>query len=186
MKKRLLFCLLLGFTFSTISAQEFEFGVKGGINIASIGGGSYAGVSGLSSKVGLHLGGVVESPISDKLSIQGELLYSLQGSKWNYSSVDNLSLSYINLPVLAKYYFIEGLSAEAGPLVGFLISSNADNADFATLDLAFTIGASYKLNENIFFSLRYNKGLANINKNDSTGNFKFKNNVFQISAGYAF
>ena len=47
------------------------------------------------------------------------------------------------------------------------------------------IGVSYKLNDHIFFSLRYNKGLTDINKNESI-TVKNQNNVFQIAAGYAF
>lgn len=186
MKNRLLFALLLGLTFCSLSAQDLNFGVKGGVNVASIGGGNnYVGVAGLGSKVGFHLGGVVESPFSEKFSLQAELLYSLQGSKWSIGSGSNLNLNYINLPILGKYYIIEGLSAEAGPLVGFLLSTNADKADYGTIDIAFAIGASYKLNENIFFSLRYNKGISNINKNDSI-DYNNQNNVFQISAGYMF
>lgn len=68
------------------------------------------------------------------------------------SSADNLKLDYINLPILAKYYIIEGLSAEAGPLFGLLMTTNAaDDNRFKKIDVAFAIGASYKPNENIFF-----------------------------------
>lgn len=114
------------------------------------------------------------------------MLYSSQGTKWNFGSNGNsLKLDYINLPILGKYYIIEGLSAEAGPLVGFLISTNEEDDDrFKKLDVGFAIGASYKLNENIFFSLRYNKGIANINGENFDG--KSQNNVLQISVGYAF
>ena len=184
--KKLVFVLTVFLTVSQLSAQDFGFGVKGGVNIASVGGNTYSGLGGLGSKVSFHLGGLVEVPISDKLAVQPELLYSSQGTKWNFaSSGDNLKLDYVNLPILGKYYIIEGLSAEAGPLVGFLISTNEiDDDRFKKLDVAFAIGASYKLNENIFFSLRYNKGIANINGEGFDG--KSQNNVFQISAGYAF
>jgi len=186
MKKTSFFTILLCFAFTTISAQDFGFGVKGGINVASIGGGSYAGLGGLASKVSFHIGGVAEIPISEKISLQPELLYSSQGSKWNFGAINNLKLDYINLPILAKYAIIKGLSAEAGPVVGYLLSTNAPNKeDYSSIDVAIAIGASYKLNDNIFFSLRYNKGLTNINKNVNV-DISNQNNVFQISAGYAF
>lgn len=71
-------------------------------------------------------------------------------------------------------------------MVGFLISTNEDNDDrFKTLDVAIALGASYRLNDNIFFSLRYNKGITNINGDDFDG-ASSQNNVFQISAGYFF
>lgn len=185
MKNRLLFTAVLCFTFATISAQDFSFGAKGGLNIASIGGGSFTGVGGLGSKISFHLGGVAEVPISEKFAVQPELLYSSQGTKWSFAGGSYLNLDYVNLPILGKYYILEGLSAEAGPVVGFLISTNADKEDYNSLDVAFAVGASYKLNESIFFSLRYNKGLTDINKNELI-TVSNQNNVFQLSVGYAF
>jgi len=188
MKKQLLFTIFTCLLFVYGSAQDFKFGAKGGINIASIGGGSSFGVSGiggLGSKVSFHIGGVAEVPISEKFAVQPELLYSSQGTKWNFTGGDNLKLDYVNLPILAKYKIIKGLSAEAGPIVGFLLATNANKEDYNSLDIAFAIGASYKLNDNIFFSLRYNKGITDINKND-TVTIRNQNNVFQISAGYLF
>lgn len=189
--KKLVCIFTLILTAAQVNAQEFSFGAKAGLNIANIGGSTYYGygygsLGSFGSKVGFHLGGVAEVPITDKIAVQPELLYSSQGSKWSYgSNGEDLKLDYVNLPILGKYYIIEGLSAEAGPLVGFLISDNVDDDDrFNKLDFAFAIGASYKLNENIFFSLRYNKGIANINGSDYSGSSQ--NNVVQISAGYSF
>lgn len=185
MKKQTVFTILTCLLFVFGSAQDFSFGAKGGINIASIGGGSNFGVAGIGAKVSFHIGGVAEVPISEKFAVQPELLYSSQGTKWNFAGGDNLKLDYVNLPVMCKYYILEGLSAEAGPVVGFLLSTNATKEDYNSIDISFAIGASYKLNENIFFSLRYNKGITDINKNDAIS-VSNQNNVFQISAGYAF
>ncbi|TXD67771.1 PorT family protein, partial [Aequorivita lipolytica] len=41
------------------------------------------------------------------------------------------------------------------------------------------------LNMGVFFSLRYNKGLLDVNDIDGY-NGKNQNNVFQVSAGYSF
>lgn len=185
MKKQSFFTIILCLSLALVSAQDFSFGAKGGINIASVGGGTYTGFGGLGSKISVHLGGVAEVPVSEKFAAQLELLYSSQGTKWNFVGGSNLNLDYVNLPILGKYYIIEGLSAEAGPLVGILLATNAEKEDYNSIDIAFAIGASYKLNENIFFSLRYNKGLTDINKNESI-TVQNQNNVFQISAGYAF
>ena len=186
MRKQSFFTILMSLLFSIASAQDFSVGIKGGINVASVGGGTYTGLSGLGSKFSFHLGGVAEVPISEKFAIQPELLYSSQGTKWSFVGAGtSLKLDYINLPVLGKYYIIEGLSAELGPVVGFLLSTNANKEDYNSLDIGIGIGASYKLNENIFFSLRYNKGLTDINKNDAI-TISNQNNVFQISAGYLF
>lgn len=185
MKKCSIFTILFCFLFAFASAQDFSFGLKGGINVASIGGGTYVGFGGLGSKVSFHFGGTAEVPISEKFAVQPELLYSSQGTKWNFVGGSNLKLDYVNLPILGKYYIIKGLSAEAGPVVGFLLSTNGVKEDYNSLDIAFAIGASYKLNESIFFSLRYNKGITDINKNEAI-TVSNQNNVFQISAGYSF
>ncbi len=173
----------------SMTAQDFAFGVKGGINVASIGGNTSTGLGALNSlgsKVSFHIGAMVEIPFSEKISVQPELLYSSQGSNWSFSATENnLKLDYVNLPVMVKYYIIKGLSAEAGPLAGFLLSTNADKEDYKSLDIAIGIGASYKITENLFVGLRYNKGIMNIN-NDPELNGKNQNNVFQVSAGYTF
>lgn len=71
--------------------------------MASIGGNTYSGLGGLGSKVSFHLGGVAEIPITDKISVQPELLYSSQGTKWNFGTGnDNLKLDYLNLPLFGK------------------------------------------------------------------------------------
>tara|TARA_R110002167_G_scaffold108803_1_gene277698 strand:- start:4590 stop:5147 length:558 start_codon:yes stop_codon:yes gene_type:complete len=185
MKKSSLFVIML-FVCTLVGAQDFGFGVKGGVNIASIGGNTYAGLGSLGSRVSFHIGGLVQIPLTDKLSVQPELLYSSQGSNWSYSDVGNIKLDYVNIPVMGKYAIIKGLSAEAGPLVGYLISTNSENKeDFKNLDVAIAIGASYKMGNNLFFSLRYNKGIMNVN-GVSDLNVKNVNNVFQLTAGYMF
>lgn len=189
MRKLPILTVLAFLTFISANSQDFAFGVKGGVNVSSVSGNTYAGIGGLGSlgsKVSFHVGGLVEIPISEKLAVQPELLYSSQGSNWGFnSSGDKLKLDYVNLPVMVKYYIIEGLSAEAGPLAGFLLSTNANKDDYKSLDIAVGIGASYKIGDNLLVGLRYNKGIMNIN-NDQELNGSNQNNVFQIWAGYAF
>ena len=140
-----------------------------------------------------------------KFALQPELLYSSEGSKFSFGTVgDNTKLDYIRVPILAKFYIIEGLSAEAGPVFGVLIKADGtyynDDGDLVTgdakdyyrsFDAQFGIGASYRLNMGFFFSLRYNKGLLNVNEEyevfgDKYNTGKNQSNVFQVSAGYSF
>ena len=206
MKKFLLFTALAIFTFTTAQSQEFRLGAKAGLNIASLGGDSYyGGLGSLGSRTSFHIGGLVEIPLMGKFSLQPELLYSSEGSDWTFGSFgDNTKLDYIRVPLLAKFYIIEGLSAEAGPVFGVLVNAegtfynedddlvSGDAKDiYKSFDAQFGIGASYRLNMGVFFSLRYNKGLLNVNEEykvfDYTYNTgKNQNNVFQISAGYSF
>ncbi len=100
---------------------------------------------------------------------------------------------------MAKYYIVKGLSLEAGPVLGILLSAEQDVYDtesdtyvtgnttenFKNIDAAVALGVSYRLNLGIFFSMRFNKGLVNVNDRDDK-DFKIQNNVFQTSVGYSF
>ncbi len=195
MRKILLFISVTILTLGTVQSQEFRMGAKLGLNIASLGGDSY-GVGSLGARTSFHLGGLVEIPLMGKFAVQPELLYSSEGSNWNFSGVDdNINLDYVRVPVLGKYYIIEGLTAEAGPVFGVLVNAKNDDGDdikdsFKSFDAAFGIGASYRLDMGVFFSLRYNKGLLNVNEeyvdDGITYSYKNQSNVFQISAGYTF
>lgn len=195
MKKLLLFIAVTVLSFTAAQSQEFRLGAKAGLNVASLGGDSY-GVGSLGSRTSFHVGGLVEIPLMGKFSLQPEILFSSEGSNWTFTGLDdNLKLDYVRVPVLAKFYIIEGLSAEAGPVFGVLVNAKNDDGDdikenFKSFDAAFGIGASYRLDMGVFFSLRYNKGLLNVNEDYEddgiTYSYKNQSNVFQASAGYSF
>ncbi len=187
MKKFLLIVFSL-FVFATIQSQEVNFGAKIGLNVSKVGGDTDMGDFGLKS--GFHIGGLAEISFSEKFALQPELLYSFEVYEFGsiLQSVDVKS-SYIRVPILAKYYIIERLSAEAGPSFGALVSAKVKDVDvkddFNSFDAAIALGASYHLDMGVFFSLRYNLGLTNMN--DVEGfNVKNQANTFQVSAGYFF
>jgi hypothetical protein len=90
---------------------------------------------------------------------------------------------------MGKYYVTKGLSLEAGPQIGFLLSAKNDNTDvknsFKTFDFGVNFGLGYKLENGLNFGARYNFGLSNINNLDDSSS-KYKNGVFQIYVGYFF
>ncbi|MCX7550447.1 porin family protein [Xanthomarina sp. F2636L] len=135
MKKVLLIAAVAVFGLSNVNAQEVSFGPKAGVNFATLTG----DVEDNDLKVGFHIGGALELMFTEKMGLQAELLYSLQGTKDSYSSTETiggvtyteeeetkLNLSYINIPVSFKYYVTNGFSVEAGPQVGILASAKAD------------------------------------------------------------
>lgn len=203
MKRILLLAALGVFTFASAQAQEIRFGVKGGVNIASLGGDSYVGgvgVGSLSSRTSFHIGGFAEIPLGGDFALQPEVLYSSEGSDWGgiFTSGSDLKLDYIRVPVLAKYNmpFVEGLSVELGPVFGVLVSDSGgekfawgDNAEFNSFDVQIGIGATYRFNFGLEAGLRYNKGILNVydaNTRDGYSEPKSQSNVFQIFAGYSF
>lgn len=126
-------------TMSSQAQEDISFGVKGGTNFATFGGRDF--LVDQKARIGFHLGVLVEIPISEKFSIQPELMYSQQGSRTaseitvttgpndpgtRASSEVISKYDYISIPVLARYTIVQGLSLEAGPQFGFNINAEAE------------------------------------------------------------
>ncbi|WP_413998358.1 porin family protein [Flavobacterium sp. W1B] len=183
MKKILLVAVITVLGLANVNAQEIKFGIKGGLNFASISGDNTENVDLVTA---FNFGVLAEIPISEKFSFQPELMYSGQGYSFND---DTIALNYLNIPLMGKYYLTKGFSLEAGPQIGFLMSAKNDKTDikdsFSTVDFGVNFGLGYKLNNGLNFGARYNLGLTDINNLDNSSN-KNKNGVFQLSIGYFF
>ena len=182
MKKKV-FVLMLFSICATGFLSAQSFGAKAGLNLSSLGGTNRYDYA---LKPGFHLGGLVDIPIADKMSLQPEALLSFQGSQtW----ADNINLFYLTIPVLAKYNVWDKVYAEAGPQLGVLLANNIDSDTYVTfndptvntLDIGITFGGGYRLNDNLYFQLRFNPGFVNVVKD-----YTSKNRVVQISAVYFF
>src|SRR3970282_1702141 len=122
-----LFVLAFGFTY----AQKAQFGIKGGLNSSNFSGDT-EGVD-FKSRVGFNVGAFAAIKLSEKITLQPEILFSTQGAKAenvtadvngvNYTADIEFNLSYINVPVMFKYYVADKFNLEAGPQIGFLTSA---------------------------------------------------------------
>ncbi|GGD18537.1 porin family protein [Flavobacterium orientale] len=204
-----------------VAAQKVTFGAKAGLNLATLTG----DIDGVKTIPGYHVGGIADIQITEKFSIQPELLYSLEGGKSSFFYEDEFTLfdtkeryelGYLNLPVMAKYHFADGLSLEVGPQIGYLLHANShydvninfgdeinidesgkeDIKDFVEkINVGVNFGLGYQLKNNLFFQARYHLGLTDINKDLQEEGFeeepseslgKIKNSSFQFSIGYRF
>jgi len=205
--KKLLFAAIAVLGLSNINAQDVKFGAKAGVNMATISGDDTGDTD---SRVLFHVGGVAEIMISEQFSIQPELLYSSQGAKDSFEDEfgkeeSTLTLDYINVPIMAKYYVADGLSIEAGPQIGFLINSESeyefvsnefpefnqsgkdDLKEFTSgIDFGVNFGIGYKLESGLNFGARYNLGLSNIYDGEGSEDIENNNNVIQVSVGFMF
>lgn len=194
------------FLFAFANAQEVKCGIKVGGNLSNFSG--YTDDVNLKPRIGLTIGGFVAVKLSEKLSVQPEILYSEQGSKVDNFLIDvdgslynvdlNFNLAYINLPVMFKYYATEKFSIEAGPQIGFLTSAKGilklegfnHSAEedmkmlFKSIDFGLDMGLTYDLAENISVGARYNLGVANIAKTVNGDTTKLHNSIFSLSAAY--
>ncbi len=174
MKKTILSLVaILAFGFANAQGSDtVKFGVKAGINVSTLAG----DVSEVKSTTGFYVGGLVDLPLAGNFHLQPELMYSMEGAK-------DASISYVRIPIMAKYYIMQGLSLQAGPEFAFKAGadSNIDSA-IKSLDYGLGIGAGYELSFGLFFDARYNLGLADIAEDDS----KVNTNSFQVGLGYRF
>lgn len=206
MKKVILSTLII-FVFGFTNAQtkkETSFGIKGGLNIATW----IGDVGNVNSKIGFHIGGFAEIKVSNKFSFQPELLYSTQGVTFknvlvnvggiDYSADGKINLSYLNIPILVKYYAMKKFSLEAGPQIGFLTAAKTEATvngntvvedikyNFESLEFSMNFGAGYNFTKNISAGVRYNFGLSNIAKEQSGYKSNVKNSILSLSVGYKF
>jgi hypothetical protein len=207
MKKIILSSLLVlafGFTY----AQKAEFGIKGGVNSSNFSGDT-EGID-FKPSVGFNVGAFAAIKLSEKITLQPEILFSTQGAKAenvtadvngvNYTADIEFNLSYINVPVMFKYYVADKFNLEAGPQIGFLTSAETstkvdgfnqtvdqDAKDyFESVDFGFNLGAGYDFTNKISAGIRYNIGLSNVWKTQPGDNSESQNSVLSLSVGYKF
>jgi hypothetical protein len=180
---------------SNKDSMAVSFGVKGGVNFATLDGGD---IDSPDSRTSFHVGAFAEIPVADIFSVQVEALYSGQGAEGDYRGRDGdkveLQLDYINVPVLAKLYVVKGLSIEVGPQFSFLVndefdtnpnSNSGDNPiegmDFKTFQVGAAGGLTFQTESGLFATARYVRDLTDIAKNTN-----IQNSVFQLGVGFKF
>jgi Outer membrane protein beta-barrel domain len=175
------------------ASAQLKFGIKAGANFSNVRGSDAEGNKG---KTGFYAGALAEYPITEKLAVKPELLYSLQGAK----AVDEnegvvteakVDLSYITLPVMVSYEFVPGFYAETGPQISYLTSAKAKSNGlkedvkgyFKKVDFSWGFGLGYISPINVGINAKYNLGLSKMSAEDPE---KVYNGVFQVGLVYIF
>jgi len=178
----------------TNAQVQFSLGLKAGANFSKI------NVSSASetwdSRTGFHGGAFALFKLT-AFAVQPELIFSQQGSKIkvNGESFD-ANFSYMNVPVMFKFYLPLGLNLQLGPQFGFLTTAESDynpitntpqngtdlKEFYKNSDLSLGLGVGWDLPMRFTIDARYNLGLSQIEDNASLE--ATKNQVFQLSLGY--
>ncbi|WP_196894885.1 porin family protein [Aureivirga marina] len=211
MRNLLLVILLFFAGFFAINAQkkEMSWGVKGGVTITDL---VNSDIYGGETKVGWTAGLVYEIHLTDRFSIQPEVLYSRQGAKSNYTTpyggdenvmneiYTNITLHYINIPVYAKYYIVDGFNVFLGPQFAILADNEIETKETIPLipnpqvirerdklnrsksfGIDGSVGLGYHFDFDVFVQAVYSYGFYKIVAEDD-----MKNSVLQFSVGYKF
>lgn len=115
-----------------------------------------------------------------------KLNFDFQGAKF----AAKLKADYLAVPLMLQYNFIPALHVEAGPELGFLLSSKVSGSgqslkvtdQMKKFNAGIAVGAGYYFTDNIGLNVRYVAGLTNL---DDSG-VNAKNNVFQAGLAYKF
>ena len=179
MLKKFAIILSCGFLTFSIQAQDFGGGVILGLSTSQVGGDDLAGFH----KAGLLLGVFANKSITEILSFQMEMTYIQKGSNNpnmnnvehpNYSKQD-ISLSYIEVPLLLQYHQSDKLKIEGGVLTAYLVDGHYNDFNgkmpnepnpFIDYDIGLLLGIDYKYSENISLNTRIGNSILPIGSED--------------------
>ena len=188
------FCTLILFLVSINSAfsqDKLNIGLRIGYNSSNFVGKDIPGKSSRSLP-GIYLGGTVNYPLRNNLSVSTGIAVDTKGAKINTISDINevMYFLYLDIPVMLRYSPFSGkpfpVYLSAGHSVDFLIVKGTFLSvldDVKNLDMAFLIegGLAWK---KIGFGIRYAHSYLNFDKSEN--NFKMRNATLSIMATFNF
>lgn len=171
-----------------------------GLSVGSLGGSFTYYVDANNNKVDIEdemragfVGGLeAEYYINDWLSATAGVYYTQQGwrmkekvsgDKWNEN------LDYINIPIMANFYVLNGFALKIGVQPGFLINAKRDGVDVKSgcesFIFSLPIGLSYEFKNGITIDWNTNFGLTSVNKN-KTSDDNYHSHCAWLTLGYKF
>jgi len=175
--------ITVGFSLFCLSVHAQNFGIKGGLNVANVP--NYGDNNRISGNIGFYL----NSKINRSWAVQPEILYSGEGVRYYtapYGGENTLALSYIQIPIMFQYSFVQNFYLEFGPQIGILANASVKddnnnntnvNGDYNKLALSLGAGVGMHATRQLGFFARYNFGLTDITNGD---NQSYYSNVGQL------
>src|SRR5690606_22457763 len=114
---------------------------------------------------------------SDRFGMQVDILYSQQGGK----EKDKMPImEYVTIPVVLKYYLVDGLNAQIGPQAAFMRLHNLNeqiggDLEIRKTDFSGIVGVGYDFPFGMRFDVRYHIGFL-----DVLQQINGKNDVFSL------
>ncbi|MBQ2403441.1 MAG: PorT family protein, partial [Prevotella sp.] len=166
-----------------------------GLNVAQM-----TNADGADARIGVVVGAEFDYQITDMFAVTAGAQYAQQGCKVDADFFDaTVKLDYINIPILANFYVVDGFALKIGIQPGFRVSDKVKaegdgvsveidaedvfgGSTLKDVDFSIPVGASYEFN-NVKFDVRYNFGVSPVVKEFGESS---KNSVFQFTVGYKF
>ena len=197
--KKIFISLLVAFVSCYANAQN-QIGTcsitpKVGLNVAQM-----TNADGADARIGVVVGAEFDYQITDMFAVTAGAQYAQQGCKVDADFFDaTVKLDYINIPILANFYVVDGFALKIGIQPGFRVSDKVKaegdgvsveidaedvfgGSTLKNVDFSIPVGASYEFN-NVKFDVRYNFGVSPVVKGFGESS---KNSVCQFTVGYKF
>lgn len=199
-RKTLLLVVAIAATTQIFAQKKVSPGIRAGVNVATL--------SNINAdfKTDFYAGGIVSLHLGQRYTLQPELTYTRQGAN-NVTFVDdetgdptgqeNVTIQYLSLGVINKFYFVEGFHGLIGPSLDMKIGKNFpridfDDDDYGGVDLGISLGLGYTLPIGLTLEGRFKSGMLDAFNNDYfLGMFDDPDNislnrVFQLGVSYSF
>jgi hypothetical protein len=184
MKKSL---FLLAFLIFAAAAQA-QIGVRAGIGSSNFSNGDVQRA--VNPLIRPHFGAYYGMKVTEKLTVEPGLFYSGKGiSTVNVNNKEfEESLSYLDIPVLARYAVSPAFNVFLGPQAGFLLARTytegsvklTDTAPVGGYEIGGVMGVGYQLTAELNLQASYDFGIAPFKYFQADVN----NTVFKLSIGY--
>ena len=189
-----LFAILFGCITLSNAQVTFKPGFRAGLNISHFSKGDdsyyndgFTSNRDFDSRTDFYVGFFGDLKLTKYYSLQPEINYSRQGSKYDYydealmrNQSTDLEVSYLAVGIANKFTFNK-LNVHVGPTFEFLVDQNFDTD--ADIDLAFFLGLGYDITQDFGIEARIKKGIVPV-LDFSDGNHT--NVVFSVGAFYKF
>ncbi|MBT3612463.1 MAG: PorT family protein [Flavobacteriales bacterium] len=194
MKKKFAILLFCGFFALSIQAQNFGGGIILGLSTSQVSGDNLGGFN----KAGILAGGFIDLQLSTTLKGQMEMTFIQKGSNnanMNKNSISDISLSYVEIPLLLKYQQSSTIAIEGGIETAFLISSSDNDIygqisanstrKFNTTDISIFIGLDYFINPRLILNSRISNSILPIRAHASGATFQLNKGQYNSVLSFA-
>lgn len=194
-------CLLAVTGPATADAQYLSLGLRGGASVSTM---SITGVS-PEYRTGFLVGPTATLWLSDVVGVQFEALYVRKGFNPPQGTSDTLTLSYVDVPIVALYHLpsvargmLQG-RVQAGPSFGFRVQcdvrggaatgiATCDPDAVSTFDIGVVGGVGLKIGRGrggVIIDATYTYGLLNASIAEGSSQTA-RNRAIMVSAGFLF
>jgi len=174
-----------------VHAQNFGGGIILGLSTSQVSGDNLGGFN----KAGLLAGGFIDLQLSKTLKGQMEMTFIQKGSnnpKMIENEITDISLSYIEIPLVIKYQQSNIIAIETGFETAFLINaydndlySEIRKHPFNKMDVSIFIGMDYSINPQLILNSRISNSILPIREHASGATFQLNKGQYNSVLSFA-